>query len=96
MSQHEANAQAAEQPKLTLGQYRVGIDFNPSQNEDVSFIKQTAADAITFLKEKMQAHLQTTNGSEQAGEIARLYAHAMTMFEDAAMRGVKAVTKKPL
>lgn len=69
----------------TLGEYRVGIDFNPSGDPLVALLKIKAAaiidtvDAIPDLDE---------------GEIRRLKALAMTHFEEGAMNAVKAATKK--
>jgi hypothetical protein len=71
----------------TTGEYRVGIDFNPSGDKDVTEIKRLAAEFID-LCEDLQGQ-----GSEQ-GEVQRLWALAMTHIEDAAMWAVKAKTKK--
>jgi hypothetical protein len=71
--------------ELTLGQYRVGISFNPSNNTEVDEVKQLAATFIDKL-EPLKA-----NGPE----VARLAAHAQTLIEDAAMNAVKAITKQP-
>jgi len=70
----------------TLGEYRVGIDFNPSGSVQVQQVKRTAADLIDFV-----------NGLEDMGEgeIRRLKAEAMTCIETGAMHAVKAATKKP-
>ena len=69
---------------LTLGQYRVGLDFNPGNNPEVTEIKHAAAHLIDLV-EKYKG-----NGPE----VARLAALAQTGFEDAAMWAVKAATKK--
>jgi hypothetical protein len=70
----------------TRGEYRVGIDFNPSGNSDVNDIKKLAAEAIDLI-EDLQDHGDS--------EIMRLKALAMTHAETAAMYAVKAATKKP-
>lgn len=68
----------------TLGEYRVGVSFNPSNNPAVDEIKKLAAalidkvDSLPFPRD---------------GETARLIALSMTAAEDAAMWGVKAATK---
>jgi hypothetical protein len=70
----------------TKGEYRVGIDFNPSGDEMVNAIKRAAADAIDMIE---------TIDDHGDGEIRRLKAEAQTCVEDAAMWAVKAATKKP-
>jgi hypothetical protein len=72
---------------MTLGEYRVGISFNPSGNELVTNIKRWAADLIDLCEEH--------RAKETHGEIIRLWAHAQTLLEDAAMNAVKAATKQP-
>lgn len=71
---------------MTKGEYRVGIDFNPSGNPEVAQIKQASADLIDVI-DALDDH-----GS---GEIKRLKAQAQTQIEDGAMWAVKAATKKP-
>ena len=71
----------------TLGEYRVGITFNPGNNPIVDEIKRLAADLIDCFDEHIDG--------EEGPEIARLRALAMTHVEDAAMWAVKAVTKPP-
>lgn len=70
---------------MTKGEYRVGIDFNPSADPKVTTIKQTCADMIDFMDE-------IAGGSDNP-EIKRLAALCQTHLEDAAMWGVKAITK---
>ena len=70
----------------TKGEYRVGIDFNPSGDEMVNAIKRAAADAIDMIE---------GIADRGDGEIRRLKAQAQTCVEDAAMWAVKAATKKP-
>jgi hypothetical protein len=69
---------------MTLGEYRVGIDFNPGGHEGVSKIKRAAADLIDLI------HVLVDGSSP---EVARLKALAMTHVEDGAMWAVKAETK---
>jgi len=71
---------------MTLGEYRVGISFNPGGNEAVNEIKRAAADLIDYIND-MPVNM------EAAGEVARLKALAITHIEDAAMWAVKAATK---
>jgi hypothetical protein len=71
----------------TTGEYRVGIDFNPSGNEAVAKIKQAAAELIDMIEDLEVGDIP---------EIGRLKALAMTHVEDAAMWAVKAATKKPM
>jgi hypothetical protein len=72
---------------MTLGEYRVGITFNPSNNALVDQIKQQSARLID-LCETMKSGSDT--------EKIRLIALAQTNFEDAAMWAVKAATKTPV
>ena len=57
------------------GEYRVGVDFNPSQNDDVSAIKLTVAGLIGLVLRK--------------GRDERTNAIAATSLEEAAMWAVK-------
>jgi len=80
---HEVQQNEAEQDQ-TLGQYRVGITFNPSGDGMVHQIKARAAaliDLISLIPE------------HSGGEVPRIKALAMTAAEDAAMWAVKAATK---
>jgi len=70
---------------MTLGEYRVGIDFNPSGDDRVNMIKRAAADFIDMVAE-LHEHPD--------GETFRLSALAMTHIEDAAMWAVKCATKQ--
>jgi len=69
---------------MTLGEYRVGITFNPGGSETVNKIKRAAADLI---------ELVSTVGEPNDGEVIRLRALALTAFEEGAMWAVKAATK---
>ncbi|MBO6816504.1 MAG: hypothetical protein JJ891_16740 [Rhizobiaceae bacterium] len=73
----------------TKGEFRVGIDFNPSSDDKVGRLKRAAADLIDLVDE-------IELGEEEGGlakERFRLKALAMTHIEEAAMWAVKAQTK---
>lgn len=76
---------------MTKGEYRVGINFNPSADDTVSRIKRLAADFIDLV-EAIQVPVHQDLAS-QASEIRRLKALAQTEIESAAMWAVKAATK---
>ncbi len=65
----------------TEGQYRVGVDFNPSANPAVDQIKAKAAELIDLVGHHSK--------DDRCGELA---ANAL---EDGAMWAVKSVTKRP-
>lgn len=73
---------------LNKGEYRVGVNFNPSGDTAVDFVKGKAASLI------MDIDGIVNDGADQ-GEVARLKALAMTAVEEAAMWAVKAITKQP-
>ena len=75
--------------KTTLGEYRVGISFNPSNNPKVDKLKALAAALIDEIDT-----IKIEPNVIDIGEVARLKAHAMTLVEDAAMNDVKAATKQ--
>lgn len=75
----------------TLGEYRVGISFNPSNNVNVDAIKRGAADLI----DKCEALKRNEDGTLKDGEIVRCLAEAQTCIETAAMWAVKGATKIP-
>lgn len=75
---------------MTEGEYRVGINFNPSQDDTVGRIKRLAADLIDLV-ETVDAHKDGPNT-----EILRLKSLAQTQIEDGAMWAVKAATKGPM
>ena len=73
----------------TKGEYRVGIDFNPSADDTVDKITRAAADLIDLID-------SIPHGSCERGENKgrlRLKALAQTEVESAAMWAVKAATK---
>jgi hypothetical protein len=71
--------------KLSEGQWRVGVTFNPSGNEQVGAIKEMASAWIDYL---------APIASDRDHPGARCAAIAMTEIESAAMWAVKAVTKQ--
>jgi hypothetical protein len=70
---------------MTKGEYRVGLDFNPSGDIAVAAIKRAAADLIDFIEE-----LQVNPDSDGP----RCKALAQTYVETAAMYAVKAATNR--
>jgi len=78
---------------MTKGEYRVGITFNPSNDDMVGKIKRAAADLIDLIEgiEEHPAQLDM-----RFSEIKRLKALAQTEVESAAMWAVKATTKGPV
>jgi hypothetical protein len=76
---------------MTKGEYRVGINFNPSADDMVGEIKRQAADLIDLIESITAVH-----GGDQYNEVTRLKALAQTDIESAAMWAVKAATKGPM
>ena len=72
----------------SLGEYRVGIGFNPSGDPKVNVVKDRTA-ALIYLAEAEKV------SGETPGEVLRLLALAQTAYEEAAMWFVKALTKPP-
>lgn len=68
----------------TLGESRVRLSFNPSGNTQVDTIKEKTANLIDYCQGQAE---KSSDGEEK-----RLWALAMTHFEDAAMWAVKAAT----
>jgi hypothetical protein len=81
---------------MTKGEYRVGINFNPSNDDTVGKIKRQAADLIDLIDEIPSLGAETEEQLVRAAEVARLKALAQTHVEDAAMWAVKAATKPPM
>lgn len=73
---------------MTKGEYRVGINFNPSARDTVGRIKSMAAAMIDMI-DGLPADHETEAGNERG----RLKALAMTAIEEGAMWAVKAATK---
>ena len=69
----------------TLGERRVGVDFNPGGNPEITEIKRGAAALIDRVDALPAGD----------GEAARLKAVAMTELEGAAMWAVKAAARAP-
>ena len=65
--------------KETEGEWRVGIKFNPAGDDNVSLIKQRAAELIDLIAKH--------------GNNSRCTALAQTAFEEGAMWAVKSITK---
>lgn len=84
---------------MTKGEYRVGINFNPSADDTVGRIKSMAAALIDFI-DGIDTHEPTIDDDSanwtRTGEIRRLKALAQTEIESAAMWAVKAATKPAL
>ena len=72
---------------MTLGEYRVGISFNPGGNQHVNEIKRLAANLIDYCND--------WNSGDNA-EAVELMHIAMRKIESAAMDAVKAATKGPM
>mgnify|MGYP006954724196 CR=1 FL=1 len=74
---------------MTKGEFRVGIDFNPSGDDMVGQIKRKAADLIDLIES-----IPSDRDSMVGNERGRLKALAQTDIETAAMHAVKAATKR--
>lgn len=72
----------------TVGAYRVGISFNPSQSSTVDQIKAMSAALINLIRE-----IEIGPDLTQANEAERLKSLAATAIEEGAMWAVKAATK---
>jgi hypothetical protein len=75
---------------MTLGEYRVGITFNPGGNPHVNEIKRAAADLIDLVYNMPEGDPNITM------ERDRLVRLAADCFETGAMHAVKAATKGPM
>ncbi len=73
---------------MSLGEDRVRIKFNPSDNSTVSQIKQKSAELIDLIQSLPKPEIGTGN----TNEFMRLCALANTAYEEAAMWAVKAAT----
>lgn len=74
---------------MSLGEDRVRVKFNPSDNSTVNQIKQKTAELINLCAD---AQRNSTVEDSKLGEQKRLWALAMTDYENAAMWAVKAAT----
>lgn len=77
---------------MTKGEYRVGITFNPSNDDTVGKIKRAAADLIDLI----ESISDSQEDFSHVVEIIRLKQLAMDAIEDGAMWAVKAATKGPI
>lgn len=79
---------------MTKGEYRVGVTFNPSGDDQVASIKAAAARLIDLI-EGIPTHSSSRVevDDEASRERGRLKALAQTATEEAAMWAVKAATK---
>lgn len=78
---------------MTKGEYRVGINFNPSNEDVVGQIKRAAADLIDLIDGIPVPAVDSTESAIHSNEVGRLKALAQTEIESAAMWAVKAATK---
>ena len=78
---------------MTIGEDRVRVKFNPSDNSLVSQIKQKSAESIDLCEEhKHSLTMQAGVLSAADHEANRCWSLAQTHYEDAAMWAVKAAT----
>jgi len=80
---------------MTKGEYRVGINFNPSADDTVGRIKSMASAMIDFIDGIPVPFVDSKESAVHSSEVARLKALAQTEIESAAMWAVKAATKPP-
>ena len=73
----------------TLGEKRVRVEFNSSNDEYIHLLKQKSAELIDLVN---QAASHPNWDDETLKEWLRLKALAMTSFEEGAMWAVKAAT----
>lgn len=71
----------------TLGEKRVRVDFNTTEDTLVNGFKKKTADLINLCET-----MRSKNGVPASGEKNRLISLAMTAYEEAAMWAVKAAT----
>lgn len=76
---------------MSKGEYRVGITYNPSNNNKVQEIKLHAANLIDLIESIPQHYFHDVDA-----EVSRLKALAQTAIEEGAMWAVKAATKGPI
>lgn len=86
---------------MTKGEYRVGINFNPSNDDMVGKIKRAAADLIDMIETIPVPDWPDDLTAEEDirmdrwdNEVRRLRALAQTAIEEGAMWAVKAATKQ--
>lgn len=85
--------------KKTVGQYAMGIDFNPSGDPMVDKIKAAGAKLYDMLEKVVNDRITGPGVSEmdevQSDEIYNRIQHAKALLKDAVMNGVAAQTKPP-
>lgn len=86
MAQNENEEQVK---KLTLGERRVRVQFNPSNDDYVHQLKESGAKFIDLID---QAAANPKFKDEQFGDFARLKALAITSIEEGTMWVVKMAT----
>lgn len=79
-----------EKEHLTLGQQRVGVNFNPTENETVKLLKEKSAELIDLLQSMRDVG---SHAEKFSGEKHRLISIAQTEIETACMYAVKSVFK---
>lgn len=81
---------------MTLGEYRVGVNFNPSKDNAVDRLKALAAAFIDeCARQKPPGAAALLKYMDLADEKRELYDRAMRDIESGAMWAVKAATKPP-
>jgi hypothetical protein len=86
--ERKSGAWGVDKPKeesMSLGEDRVRVKFNPSDNSQVSQIKQKSAELIDLCD-------KARNAGSADHEQQRLWSLAQTDYESAAMWAVKAAT----
>ena len=86
---------------MTLGEQRVGVNFNPSQKEEVAKVKETCAFLIDYLNaykngiavQPENVELNAARFNHEYAETFRLISIAQTTIEEASMWAVKALVK---
>jgi len=78
---------------MTKGEYRIGIDFNPSNDDTVNKIKRAAADLFDLIDSVDETPDKDKN---RTAEIIRAKAQALRYVENASMWGVKSATRPPM
>lgn len=76
-----------EQRELTLGEKRVGLNFNPTENMTVRETKVTYAKEI----DRLESLRRTINDEPASQERQRTISRAQTFAEDACMLAVKCI-----
>jgi len=66
----------SESKQQTFGQELVGLNFNPSNLDNVSIVKQHMADVIDMLQKYMLEHI-STGSDDLAARRNRIYLNAL-------------------